>query len=53
MIKIAICDDENIFTEKCMDIMNNIRKEKGYNIEAVTFNSGEDLIKYIIINEFT
>ncbi|MGL5330709.1 MAG: LytR/AlgR family response regulator transcription factor, partial [Peptostreptococcaceae bacterium] len=51
MMKIAICDDENIFIDEYVKIINNIKKKHNYNIEIFTFNSGEDLIKYIIINE--
>lgn len=51
MIKIAICDDENIFIDNYVKIINKIKKDYKYNIEIHTFNSGEDLIKYTIINE--
>lgn len=51
MITIAICDDENIFIENYIKIINKIKKDNKYNIELHTFNSGEDLIKYIIIND--
>lgn len=51
MIKIAICDDENMFIDSYVKIINKIKKDYKYNIEIYTFNSGEDLIKYIIINE--
>ena len=51
MIKIAICDDENMFIDNYVKIINKIKKDYKYNIEIYTFNSGEDLIKYIIINE--
>lgn len=51
MIKIAICDDENIFIENYIEIINNIKKDNKYNIEIHTFNSGKDLIKYTTIND--
>ncbi|MGL5378851.1 LytR/AlgR family response regulator transcription factor [Clostridium sp.] len=51
MIKIAICDDEDIFINKYMKIISNIKKNKNYGIEIFTFNSGEELLKYIFINK--
>lgn len=51
MIKIAICDDENIFVDKYIKIINSIKKNRNYNIEISTFNSGEELINHIFINE--
>lgn len=51
MIRIAICDDEKIFIDSYIKLINNIKKEYKYDIEIYTFESGEDLIKYTVINE--
>ncbi len=47
MLKIAICDDEQIV---CADIEKNIldfKKESGLDLEVEVFNSGIDLLKFI------
>lgn len=51
MIKVAICDDENMFINELIDIITSIKKNNNYNLEICSFNSGEELIKYIIVNE--
>ena len=51
MIRVALCDDENIFIDNYINIINNIKKSYKYSMEIHLFNSGEDLIKYIIIND--
>lgn len=51
MIRVAICDDEKIFLDDYVKIINNIKKLYSYNIEIFKFNSGEELLNFININE--
>ncbi|MEN8076904.1 LytTR family DNA-binding domain-containing protein [Clostridioides difficile] len=51
MIKVAICDDEEIFLNDYAKVINNIKKLYSYNIEIFKFNSGEELLNFISINE--
>lgn len=51
MIRVAICDDEKIFLDYYVKIINNIKKLYSYNIEIFKFNSGEELLNFININE--
>ena len=51
MIRVAICDDEKIFLNDYVKMINNIKKLYSYNIEIFKFNSGEELLNFININE--
>lgn len=51
MIKVAICDDEKIFLDGYVKIINNIKEVYGYSIEIVKFNSGDELINSLIIDD--
>lgn len=45
MIKIAICDDENPFTEELKELISGYMMENGLVFEIDTYNSGEALIE--------
>ena len=45
MFKIAICDDENLFTEELKKLLSAYMVEKGFAFEIDTYNSGEALIE--------
>lgn len=51
MIRVAICDDEEIFLNDYAKMINSIKKLYNYNIEIFKFNSGEELLNFISINE--
>ena len=51
MIRVAICDDEKIFLNNYVKIIDNIRKLYSYNIEIFEFISGEELLKFSSINK--
>ena len=45
MFKIAICDDENLFTEELKELISGYMMEKGLTFERDTYSSGEALIE--------
>ena len=45
MFKIAICDDENLFTEELKELISNYMVEKGLVFEIDTYSSGEALVE--------
>lgn len=45
MFRIAICDDESIFTEELKDLISGYMMEKGLVFEIDTYSSGEALIE--------
>lgn len=45
MFKIAICDDENLFTEELKEMISGYMMEKGLVFEIDTYNSGEALVE--------
>lgn len=45
MFKIAICDDENLFTEELKKLLSGYMMEKGIVFEIDTYNSGEALVE--------
>ena len=45
MIKIAICDDESLFTEELRELLSGYMMEKGLVFEIDTYSSGEALIE--------
>lgn len=45
MFKIAICDDENLFTEELKELISGYMMEKGLIFEVDTYNSGEALVE--------
>lgn len=45
MFKIAICDDENLFTEELKELLSGYMMEKGIDFEIDTYSSGEALIE--------
>ena len=45
MFRIAICDDETLFTEKLKDLISSYMMEKGLVFEIDTYSSGEALIE--------
>jgi len=45
MFKIAICDDENLFTEELKELLSGYMMEKGFIFEIDTYNSGEALVE--------
>ena len=45
MFKIAICDDENLFTEELKELLSGYMMEKGLAFEIDTYSSGESLIE--------
>ncbi len=45
MFKIAICDDENLFTEELKELISGYMMEKGLIFEIDTYNSGEALVE--------
>lgn len=45
MFKIAICDDENLFTEELKELLSGYMMEKGLIFEIDTYNSGEALVE--------
>ena len=45
MFKIAICDDENLFTEELKELISGYMMEKGLAFEIDTYSSGEALIE--------
>lgn len=45
MFKIAICDDENLFTEELKELISSYMMEKGLVFEIDTYNSGEALVE--------
>ena len=51
MIRVAVCDDEEIFLNYYVKIINNIKKLYNYNIEVFKFSSGEELLKFLSISE--
>ena len=51
MIRVAICDDEKIFLNDYVKIIDNIKKLYSYNIEIFEFKSGEELLKFSSINK--
>jgi DNA-binding LytR/AlgR family response regulator len=44
MFKIAICDDESLFTEELKELLYGYMMEKGLDFEIDTFSSGEQLV---------
>jgi DNA-binding LytR/AlgR family response regulator len=44
MFKIAICDDESLFTEELKELLSGYMMEKGLAFEIDTYSSGEQLI---------
>lgn len=49
MIKIAICDDEEIYLKNYSDMISRIKKIYGYDIEVLKFYSGEELINTLTV----
>jgi len=47
MLKIAICDDEQIVCADIEKIILDFKKESGLDLEVEVFNSGTDLFKFI------
>ncbi|MCM1046960.1 MAG: LytTR family DNA-binding domain-containing protein [Clostridiales bacterium] len=45
MFKIAICDDENLFTEELKEMLSGYMMEKGLVFEIDTYSSGEALVE--------
>ena len=45
MFKIAICDDENLFTEELKELISGYMMEKDLIFEIDTYNSGEALVE--------
>ena len=45
MFKIAICDDENLFTEELKELISRYMVEKGLVFEIDTYSSGEALVE--------
>lgn len=45
MFKIAICDDENLFTEELKELISGYMMEKGLAFEIDIYSSGEALIE--------
>ena len=45
MLKIAICDDESLFTEELRELLSGYMMEKGLVFEIDTYSSGEALIE--------
>ena len=45
MFKIAICDDENLFTEELKELISGYMMEKDLIFEIDTYSSGEALIE--------
>lgn len=45
MFKIAICDDENLFTEELKELLSSYLMEKDLAFEIDTYSSGEALVK--------
>ena len=45
MFKIAICDDESLFTEELRELISGYMMEKGLDFEIDTYSSGEALIE--------
>lgn len=45
MFKIAICDDENLFTEELKKLISGYMMDKGLVFEIDTYNSGEALVE--------
>lgn len=45
MFKIAICDDENFFTEELKELLSGYMMEKGFVFEIDTYSSGEALVE--------
>lgn len=45
MFKIAICDDENLFTVELKELISGYMMEKGLDFEIDTYNSGEALVE--------
>ena len=45
MLKIAICDDESLFTEELRELISGYMTEKGPAFEIDTYSSGEALIE--------
>ena len=45
MFKIAICDDENLFTEELKELISGYMAEKGLIFEIDTYSSGEALVE--------
>ncbi len=45
MFRIAICDDEVLFTEELKELLSGYMTEKGFVFEIDTYSSGEALIK--------
>jgi DNA-binding LytR/AlgR family response regulator len=44
MFKIAICDDESLFTEELKELLSGYMVEKGFAFEVDTYSSGEQLV---------
>ncbi|MCM1264095.1 MAG: response regulator, partial [Butyrivibrio sp.] len=56
MFKIAICDDEKLFTEELKELLSVYMMEKGLVFEVDTYSSGEallelgiEVVKYTVI----
>lgn len=45
MFRIAICDDENLFTEELKELLSGYMMEKGLVFEIDTYSSGETLVE--------
>ena len=45
MFKIAICDDENLFTEELKELISGYMMEKDLIFEIDTYSSGEALVE--------
>ena len=45
MFRIAICDDENLFTEELKELVSSYMMEKGLVFEIDTYSSGEALVE--------
>ena len=44
MLKLAVCDDENLFTEELKELLSGYMIEKGLVFEIDTYSSGEALV---------
>ena len=56
MFKLAICDDESLFTEELRELLSGYMMEKGLDFEIDTYSSGEctdririEVVRYNIV----
>lgn len=46
MIKIGLCDDNNLYIDQLYKILKNISHSNNINVEITSFTSGEDLVAF-------